>query len=46
MTKLNKSTLNNFLTYDEFVDQFKKQVNELDLNLLNDYERGFYKSVS
>ena len=43
MTKLNKSTLNNFLTYDEFVDQFKKQVNELDLNLLNDYERGFYE---
>lgn len=43
MSKLNISNINNLLTYIEFVDQFKKQVNEKNLHLLNDYDRGFYE---
>lgn len=43
MSKLNKSNINNFLTYNEFVDQFNKQIKVTDVNTLSDYDNKYYE---
>lgn len=42
MSKPNKLNSNNYLTYNDFINQFKNQVNVLDYNLLNDYDKKYY----
>jgi Thioredoxin len=42
MPELNASIISSVLTYNEFVDEFTKQINVLDINTLNDYDKSFY----
>jgi len=42
MSKPNKLNSNNYLTYNDFINQFKNQVNVSDYNLLNDYDKKYY----
>jgi hypothetical protein len=42
MPELNASIISSVLTYNEFVDEFTKQINVLDFNTLNDYDKSFY----
>lgn len=42
MPELNASILSSVLTYYDFVDEFTKQINVLDYNTLNDYDKSFY----
>ena len=42
MPELNTSIINSILTYNEFVDEFAKQINVSDINTLNDYDKSFY----
>ncbi|MDP2365267.1 MAG: thioredoxin family protein, partial [Ignavibacteria bacterium] len=43
MPKLNTSIINSVLTYNEFWEEFNKQINVLDINTLNDYDKSFYE---
>jgi hypothetical protein len=42
MPEINSSIINSVLTYNEFMDEFAKQINVLDINTLNDYDKSFY----
>lgn len=42
MPKLNISIISSVLTYNEFFDEFTKQINVSDINTLNDYDKNFY----
>lgn len=42
MPELNASIISSVLTYNEFVEEFTKQINVLDINTLNDYDKSFY----
>ena len=42
MPEINSSIINRVLTYNEFMDEFAKQINVLDINTLNDYDKSFY----
>jgi len=42
MPELNTSVINSILTYNEFVEEFTKQINVSDINTLNDYDKSFY----
>jgi hypothetical protein len=42
MPKLNTSIINSILTYNEFVDEFAKQINVSDINTLNNNDKSFY----
>ena len=43
MPELNASIISSVLTYNEFVDEFTKQINVLDINTLNDYDKSIYE---
>jgi len=42
MPELKTSIINSVLTYNEFVDEFTKQITMSDINTLNDYDKSFY----
>jgi len=42
MPEINSSIINSVLTYNEFMDEFAKQINVSDINTLNDYDKNFY----
>ena len=42
MPDLNTSIINNVLTYNEFVNEFTRQISVSDINTLNDYDKSFY----
>jgi Thioredoxin len=42
MPEINSSIINSVLTYNEFMDEFAKQINVSDINTLNDYDKSFY----
>ena len=42
MPELNTSIISSVLTYNEFVDEFTKQITMSDINTLNDYDKSFY----
>jgi Thioredoxin len=42
MPKLNTSLINSVLTYNEYVDEFTKQISVSDINTLNDYDKNYY----
>jgi hypothetical protein len=42
MPKLNTSIINSVLTYNEFVEEFIKQISMSDINTLNDYDKSYY----
>jgi hypothetical protein len=42
MPKLNTSIINSVLTYNEFVNEFTRQISVSDINTLNDYDKSFY----
>lgn len=42
MPELNTSIINSVLTYNEFVNEFNRQISVSDINTLNDYDKSFY----
>jgi len=42
MPELNTSIINSVLTYNEFVEEFTRQISVSDINTLNDYDKSFY----
>ncbi len=42
MPELNTSIINSVLTYNEFVNEFTRQISVSDINTLNDYDKSFY----
>ena len=42
MPELKTSIINSVLTYNEFIEEFTKQIRVLDINTLNDYDKNFY----
>ncbi len=42
MPGLNTSIINSVLTYNEFVNEFNRQISVSDINTLNDYDKSFY----
>jgi hypothetical protein len=42
MPELNTSIINSVLTFNEFVEEFTKQINVSDINTLNDYDKNYY----
>ncbi len=42
MPELNTSLINSVLTYNEFVNEFNRQISVSDINTLNDYDKSFY----
>jgi len=43
MPELNTSIISSVLTYNEFIDEFAKQINVSDINTLNNYDKSFYE---
>jgi len=42
MPELNTSRIHSVLTYNEFVQEFTRQISVSDINTLNDYDKSFY----
>lgn len=42
MPELNTSVINSVLTYNQFMEEFTKQISVSDINTLNDYDKSFY----
>ncbi len=43
MPEINSSIINSVLTYNEFMNEFTKQISVSDINTLNDYDKSFYE---
>ncbi len=43
MSNLNKLSTDKYLTYNEFIEQFKKQVNGVDINSLNEFDIKYFE---
>jgi len=43
MPELNTSIINSVLTFNEFVEEFTKQINVSDINTLNAYDKSYYE---
>ena len=42
MPELNTSIINSVLTFNEFVEEFTRQISVSDINTLNDYDKNYY----